>query len=112
MSIKLTFTLNVWCSGCARLAIAETRHERDVPVEPDSLSPSLSLSFALSCIENALVLLPRRLPDDEDFAHLHQSILLAGAFVALKLKRYSKAAEYGRKCNAIKPSLLGSFYLV
>ena len=97
--------------GCARLAIAETSHD-EVPVESDSLTPTLSLSFGISCIENALVLLHKRVSDDDDFCQLHQSILLGGAFIALRLKRFSKTAEYAKKCIQIKPNVLASFYLV
>ena len=97
--------------GCARLAIAETCSS-EPPPSSESLNPALSLEFGLGCIENALVLLPRKVPDDEDFSRLQQSILLAGAFIALKLKRFSKSAEYARKCITVKSSLLASFYLV
>lgn len=96
--------------GCARLAIAETSDD-EVPVDTDSLTPTLSLSFGISCIENALVLLHKRVSDDDDFCQLHQSILLGGAFIALRLKRFSKTAEYAKKCIQIKPSILASFYL-
>ena len=78
----------------------------------------MSLEYGLRCLDNALALLPKHNEQDEssDFCKLHSSILLTGSYIALKLKKYSKAAELARKCkelDATKSSvLLAELYLV
>ena len=109
--------------GTARLVIAECGSDEFIEPtvsESEMNDPVMCLEYGASCIRNAEVLLPKR-SDGPDYHKLCSSILLAGAFIALKLRRYSQCAEYSRKCKAIaqgktdwdpKSILLSDLYLV
>jgi len=108
--------------GTARLVIAECGSDEFIEPtvsESEMNDPVMCLEYGASCIRNAEVLLPKR-SDGPDYHKLCSSILLAGAFIALKLRRYSQCAEYSRKCKAIaqgktdwdpKSILLSDLYL-
>jgi len=107
------------CSGSARLVIAECGEDNYVaPVGIESIESGMTLEYGLRCLDNALALLPKKNEKDDsaDFNKLHSSILLTGAFISLKLKKFSKAAELATKCkqlDATKSSaLLAELYLV
>ena len=109
--------------GTARLVIAECGSDEFIEPtvsESEMNDPVMCLEYGASCIRNAEVLLPKK-SDGPDYQKLCSSILLAGAFLALKLRRYSQCAEYSRKCKAIaqtksdwdpKSMLLSDLYLV